>query len=237
MNQALFNISLEESMQALKDFKIFRSKGVKSINGDGVSPEFKSFSQRKKYKETFLAGLRNYDYDVLLNDQSYFQFQFNKKNKYVELRYAYFQNPFSFKSYELFLKEEVIAKGYGDSVDEIGDLFQLEYQQFLEEQEAIETYTTIRYDSEPMGYKPLVHSASHLHIGYRNNIRIPLNKIITPLKFVLFVIKHVYYPNWKNMANDDISYIEKKLLQARLNCLDLNVSQWEAAEKLDLHIM
>ncbi|TKC00031.1 DUF2290 domain-containing protein [Pedobacter cryotolerans] len=237
MNQSLFNISLQESKQVLRDFSLFKNNGLKSINNDGVTEEFKLSSQKATYKETFLVALRNFDYDIILNDQSFFQFQMKKNGNDLELRYAFFQTPFTFRSYQDFVSELLVNENNKETLEEIGELFHFEYQQYLDEQELLENYSTIRYDFEGKGYRPLIHSTSHLHIGYQNHMRIPLNKTLTPLKFVLFVIKQVYYREWKEKANSDLDYIKDKLTRARINCTDLKAIQWNSNEQLDLHIL
>lgn len=52
--------------------------------------------------------------------------------------------------------------------------------QFLNEQSLSNQYTVMRYDYDQKGYRPLIHAVSHLHIGFNNNVRIPLNKVISP---------------------------------------------------------
>ena len=38
----------------------------------------------------------------------------------------------------------------------------------------------------------MFHAYAHLHIGTGNDIRIPVDKVLSPLHFVDFVIKHMY---------------------------------------------
>ena len=53
-------------------------------------------------------------------------------------------------------------------------------------------------------YKEGTHAYAHIHIGAETEIRIPIDKIIKPLVFVDFVIKHTYKQKW------DMSYINNE---------------------------
>ena len=52
----------------------------------------------------------------------------------------------------------------------------------------------IRYDYSITKEKSFYHAYSHLHIGLKNEIRIPLNKVLFPSDFVLLVM-YLYYKN------------------------------------------
>ncbi|WP_374151337.1 DUF2290 domain-containing protein [Xanthomonas sp. WHRI 7065] len=58
--------------------------------------------------------------------------------------------------------------------------------------------TPIRFDYDERGYKTGVHPAAHLHIGLQNQIRLHSNKM-TPLSFVLFVMRQMYPECWTNL--------------------------------------
>ena len=237
MNLSTFNISIKEAEKMLRDVKLFRMNGIKSINEDGVSKEFKHTSQSCNYFKVYSVGLENYDFDILLNDQSYFQIEFKEVKGRIEIRYAYFQNPIDHISYEEFISQEFLVKGLYDSIDDIGDLFQDYYDQFLVDQEFNSNYSTIRCDYDFENYKPLLHAVSHIHIGHRNNIRIPMNKTITPLMFVLFVIKHVYYYSWKTLADPEkINSFIEVLRNCRVGEKFLKEHEWSKQEELELFL-
>lgn len=236
MNLASFNISLSEAGKTLKKFDLFRMKGVKSINSDGVSPEFKKASQGVSYFEAYDTGVGNLDYDYLLSDQSFFQFEIKEVGGFTNIRYSFYQNPISYISYNEFLLNEIIDGSSVFQIEEIGDLYRNEYDQYLNEQELISNHTTIRYDSDLNNHYPLVHSASHIHIGHKNNIRISVNKTITPLMFILFVIKNVYYDEWKKVISKEGSYIEEILTKGLTESKTLHSDHWKDSEELELFL-
>lgn len=236
MTEANFNISFGKIESTLKSFDLLKMKGIKNLKNDGVSDEFKKASLSNKYYEAYKIGLESYDFDFLLIDESYFQFQYFNRDGILEIRYAYFQNPFEYISYEEFLENEIDLIEINETIESVGSIFETEYNQFLNEQELSSNYSTIRYDSDFKNYKPILHSVSHLHIGHLSNIRIPIDKILSPLRFVLFTLKHIYYHNWKDrleIDNDDIILRLKDCLNGEEN---LNVDYWNNEERIELHL-
>lgn len=236
MNLSSFNISFSKIESVLKSFKLFQMSGINSINKTGVSQEFKSATIKESYFKAYKIGLSNYDFDFLTSDHSFFQFEFKIDGNITEIRYAFFQNPIDYISYENYISNLIEQENLEATKEEIGTLFEDEYHQFLNEQENISNYATFRYDLDQNNYNPIIHSTSHMHIGHQNNIRIPLNKIISPLKFVLFIIKNVYYQEWKNTTENNTEYVLQILKEARTHQTDLKNNEWKDDEKLELHL-
>ena len=57
------------------------------------------------------------------------------------------------------------------------------------------------------------HAYAHLHIGIENDIRIPVDKILSPMHFVDFVIKHMYRAKWDN------AYAKNEKFKVLVDCL------------------
>jgi hypothetical protein len=235
MNISSFKVSYNRISFVLKKFGLLRMCGIKTLFDTGVSAEFKKNSIKENYFKVFNTGLANYDFDFLLNDQSFFQFEFHP-GKNVNIRYSFFQNPVEYVSYKDYLLNEIGINELKESVADFGSLFEEEYQQFLSEQELISNFVTLRYDLDFTNYQPLVHSVSHLHIGHLNNIRIPLNKNISPLGFVLFVIRHVYYQEWKEMITNKFDFISAELNKSHSGDTLLQEKFWSKEELIDLYL-
>ncbi len=77
-------------------------------------------------------------------------------------------------------------------------------------------FTPIRYDLDNNSYKTGVHPAAHIHIGLDNHIRIGLERELTPLAFLLFVIRQMYPRNWENLLESSISKTLPKKLHVEL---------------------
>lgn len=232
MTQGKFISSINEAVGLLNKLKLLKSKGSK---GNGVySEEFIKISKANNLVETYKCAIKNEDYDILLKDESIIQFQ--KKDD--DLRYAYIQNPYKYIS-----KEDYITLIYtAEELEELSE-FSLEelvneneYEQFLNEQRLNSISNYFRYDCSPSGYKPLIHSYSHFHIGMNENVRIPSSKIITPLKFTKFCIKNTYFENWKTQFELDPDFANE-VIKMKNDCLTLPQIKWNDIENNDLHLI
>ncbi|ALL05961.1 hypothetical protein AQ505_10930 [Pedobacter sp. PACM 27299] len=229
MSEMNFSNSVKEVQSFLKEIGLFKEQGVKVINRDDVSGEFKNASQKADYFNLYKVALRNFDYDILLKDDSIFQFsyKFNGSSP-PDIRFAFFQNPRQYKSYDDFL-EILTEKGLieKEGNESISDLLEEEYQQFLTEQNINESSTSIRFDVDATAYKPLIHSTAHFHIGHKNNVRIPCKIILSPLKFSIFIIKHVYYTVWKTKIGEPTGILATSLSNSKSTCLKLHPLSWD----------
>ena len=179
------------------DYKENLEKSQSLLNSD-FSQEFKSASLKRDYFTCYKVARDNQDYTLLLKDFSFFQFGYtpNAQNQVKELRYSYYETPSTVESYEEFLDN------MGFTIDEAGNYFFEEYQQFVSESQLKNHVTSIRYDFNIEQGKELVHPVSHLHIGQENDVRIPMSFIMTPQTFVAFVIRHCYWVQWKEKIQD-----------------------------------
>ncbi|CAM3045706.1 hypothetical protein SAMN05444143_1242 [Flavobacterium succinicans] len=232
MNRGKFIASINDSVSLLTKLDLFKSKGTK---GNGVySEEFLKTSKGDNIVATYECAIQNFDYDILLKDDSLIQFQ--QKND--DLRYAYIQNPYKFISKE----EYVLLTHSTEELELFPDLTieelinENEYEQFLNEQNLNSISNYFRYDCSPAGYNPLVHSYSHFHIGMNENIRIPTSKKITPLKFTKFCIKNTYYENWKSCFESDPTFISE-IIKIKNECLELPQTKWSEIEKNELYLL
>lgn len=238
MQLSQFESSIQECKEFLLKIKILKAKGIKNINKDDVSQEFKTASQKASYLDIYQCAIRNFDYDFLLHDDSFFQFSFRgNSSEFPSMRFAYFQNPYDYKSYKDFILE-LRDLGYinNETDEEIGEIFWEDYQQYLSEQDINSSSVSIRYDVDLKNYSPLIHSVSHFHIGHRNDVRIPCDRVVTPLKFVIFVIKHAYYHVWKQLVESGSEPLLNSLKNAKNKCTPLTIDFWADNEKSELFI-
>ena len=201
MNEAAFLININKCKKLLKEYGILKKINLRNIqmcSYKKYSSEFRSSAQKDNYINSFIVGLEMDDYDFLLNDGSYFQFSFDKDENDFALRMAFYPT-INDISYPDFLHEFLEL-----DINECGSEFIEDYQQYLSEQE-IKFITSMRYDYNTKISKPLVHSSSHVHFGFEENIRIPMDKILFPSAFVKLVLQYFYYDNWKEkILQDDI---------------------------------
>ena len=183
------------------------------------SKEFREKMFSDDYKNLYLTAMKNSDYDILLIDDSFFQFSYDKGKKKV--RYQYFPNPFENMTYEKFLKEHF------ENTENISESYLPEYEQYIEENTDVKINKnfSIRYDYDEREHKKYIHPISHLHIGSNNSTRIPIDYIITPQLFVYITCMLMYEEGWKKIASDvdlidEYKLIKNRALEIKKNILD-----------------
>ncbi|GAG63475.1 unnamed protein product [marine sediment metagenome] len=226
MNIGKFKNSLDNSANLLKKNGLLRlhyrrnkslSKKNIEVFGNGNIVDF--------YK----LAIINFDYDILLFDESILQFEFTKFEGDINLRYVYCQFPYDFPTYKTYLKD------IGHDYDEVRDKFREDYEQEVNEAELKKICIYIRYDYNPLSYKPIVHAASHLHFGNNNTIRIPISRIISPCSFMLFILKHAYYDQWSSLMRN--SNFNSEFLRIKNSCTSLlNSEIFKDLDKKELYL-
>lgn len=234
ISEALFNISLKDSIKLIKQVNLFKGVGPKNI-GD-YSDEFKKVCRNNKHIETYNTIRDNLDYEIVLNDDSFFQFSIEKNY----LRFSFIENPnFNYTKYDYLKISYPDEDVYALSEDEISELInENEFEQFLNEQEINSNLIYIRYDYDIKGYKPLLHSQSHLHIGFNENSRISASIVFTPLQFVTFCIKQSYYDLWKiHFESIDVKVISSQLNSIKNQCPKISDKKiWDDIERNEIYI-
>ena len=140
--------------------------------------------------------MKNRDYDFLLEDDSFIQIScsLDGSNGVKVIRYAYYENPRKIKSYDEFINELFPEEFIDYSEEE--PLFLRDYEQYKMEALLKESITPIRYDYDLENFLPIVHPASHIHIGHNNDVRIPINKIFLYLfiSMMIFLLRFSFAP-------------------------------------------
>lgn len=200
-------VSFIDSIGLLKRRNLTKSF---NLNFSKFSPDFVQIFQKDDYENIYRTAMENNDFDFLLQDDSFFQFTYSNDG-YKLLRYAYYENPFIYESYNVFLNSEL-----GLSEAECGDMFLKDYEQYVSEAKLKKTITPFRYDYDEniKFYQEMLHTGSHIHIGHNNEIRIPANKILTPLGFSIFVLRN-QYPQYYKLALEEQKF--KKMILSEKN--------------------
>ena len=172
------------------------------------SKKFLSISQKGSYKEIYDCAMQNKDYDFRLKDESILQFTVEKDNKQniVKLRYAYYKCPYLI---------------YGKNEIENTDIL-------------LKNYVSIRYDYDFSEYEEIIHPISHFHIGNDNNLRIPIDKIIEPLEFGIFIIKNIYINEWKQFLKSE--NIKDICIKSKENLEEIDEAFFTNNERKFLHL-
>lgn len=160
------------------------------------------------YTNQWKTAKENGWYHLYLADHSFFIFKTNDGSP----SYSFYDRPIEAKTIKEFLSEIIREPATQRNFN----LYQEEYDTYLTTVNYRKNFTPIRYDLDNNSYKTGVHPAAHIHIGLDNHIRIGLERELTPLAFLLFVIRQMYPRNWENLLESSISKTLPKKLHVEL---------------------
>lgn len=131
---------------------------------------------------------------IRFEDLSILQFQSNPSPSY-----HFIECPLAVPPLSEFVKE----RGF-DYRDRYKSSVQEEYELVIDTASLRSHVTPIRYDYDVHGYREGVHPVGHLHIGLENEIRLRMDREMTPLAFLLFIIRQRYPVNWEHLINSPL---------------------------------
>ncbi|WP_339241298.1 DUF2290 domain-containing protein [Paenibacillus sp. FSL F4-0243] len=234
MNIASISTSINLVPKLLKESGLFKDSNKTrkfTLEFGKYSEEFVSVCQSDDYDSIYKVAMKNMDYDFLLMDDSILQFSCTSDTDTLDegiIRYAFYENPRTYRTYEEFLSD------LDATYEECGDEFLQYYEQEISEAKLKSYVTPIRYDYNYELYTPIEHSISHIHLGHNNNVRVATSKILTPAKFVSFVLRNVYTKKWINAYRNDA--FKEICLTAHQTCHPINTAYFTSEEKKLLHI-
>ncbi len=186
MTSREFDASIRAGYMFLNECKFVRNfRPFKSLV---ATVEFRELVLRPapSYRDIFMCGLRNSDYNYLLLDYSFFQFTFYSK---IHYRFAFYPNPF------------VVPGGYFDTLDRRladGEITFEEYSENVSAQPYELSKPPIRFELDRQAYVQLLHPAAHFHIGNHAENRWPTCRCLTPRSFCLLIVKMYYGDRWSS---------------------------------------
>lgn len=206
MNNAKILTSIEDIFKYLKmaSISFIKTYKCKDLSPKKYSDKYYQTFHDGNYRQTFVIAAENNDYDICLEDGSFFQFTATNDK---DIHYSFFHKIEKIMSYEeyeaAYLTEENI------------DMIETEYEMYLSTDKELIKSCPIRYDVSESEYSEGTHAFAHLHIGIDTDIRIPVSKIFSPIIFVDFVIKHMYKEQWDKayLFNPKFKTIVTKLKQ------------------------
>lgn len=231
MNKGAFFTSINSAADILRKLKFLKDR--RQILIGQYSQASLEIANCGDLKTIYDIAIDNRDYELLLDDDSIFQFNKNGDS----YRYAFIQSHVTYYSFLDFLAEifdeDEIPKD-NDSLEEIRIDYAEDYEQRRNEQKLNLGAMYIRYDADAKGYRPNFHSYAHFHIGINNSFRLPSSIILTPLSFVLFVLKHVYISLWEIALKERI--INDEIFQFKQLCENVPEDLWCQQEKMEFYI-
>jgi hypothetical protein len=156
------------------------------------------------YVETYNNYIDLQAYDILLEDGSILFFRHNLVDETL-LSYGYLESPYSGLSYRQFVREY-----YGEQLHDDIRAVQ-EYDDYRAQLPLRSHVIPLRYDWSPSLYREGAHPAAHLHVGFETEMRLAVDALLTPVQFILLVVRHFYVTVWESTACDHAEIIREAL--------------------------
>lgn len=229
MKEKDFSISRENSKKFLNKFDFLKSA---DFYRKPISQKFINICRENDFLKLYKFAIDNADYHFLLFDNSFIQLEYNKESKNkTTLRYAFYESPYDFPDYKKYLLVRNLR------FRDVGHKYIGEYEQELSESSIKQPFVIIRYDYSEKEYRCGGHSISHFHFGYGNSesIRITSSILVSPILFILYIIKQVYYDKWVKLLDKDgfMEYYKK----AKSKCKNIDDNFFKTLDKKELYLV
>ena len=153
------------------------------------SPDYASLPASVRhltYVEQWRYFYKERIYDFKIFDSSLFQLQ------PAPLSYSFIECPFEIPSFSAFA-----SRTSGTQQEESATL-RAEYELFISSLEQRAT-TPVRFDYDPKAYREGLHPAAHVHVGYRSNVRVATERLLSPMSFILLILRQCYPDHWAKL--------------------------------------
>lgn len=217
------------AVQAISFQSYFRYAGLAVTQfADGhfeMTQEMVTELRQLNYIDQWKISRENRWCHILLDDLSFFAFsEIGGKPSF-----GYYPCPLDIDSLGSYLKERGI-----DPTKRNRMTHSEEYDMAVQTAALREFITPIRYDIDSAAYKKCIHPAAHLHIGWDNQVRIATRRILTPLAFILFIIRQTYPANWEQLlAHGGNLKLEKKI---RWDLQEVEAKNWLGEDDIQSYL-
>lgn len=174
-----------------------------------------------KYIELWKYYINEHLYDYMLRDNSLICFNVDDDS------YSYLPSPYIAMSYHDFVQE------MGFDIYEVGDELRPDFESYLDFSELYEFPLLVRYDYDPHSYLAGCHPASHLHVGFNNSSRIGIEKLLSPVTFLVFILRQIYPDEWMRLLQNPM---ELSLSEHYLSLIDINQSFYTLNDKNEFYL-
>jgi hypothetical protein len=231
MTPAEFNESIRGTQAILRECQLLRTTAaLRSMIGSAEFREL-TLTPGTLYRDLYLCGLRNVDYNFLLTDYAYIQFSHFEDHHY---RCAFYPNPFSGTG-------DVFAEELEAALD-AGTLSFEEYSEYISDQSYEVRAPLIRFEVDDGSYVMLEHPAAHFHIGMHTENRWAVARELTPRAFALMLSKLYYTREWREhgaMPPDGEGFenrFDRQFAEEKVQCALLATQFFDPKEKALVHL-
>ncbi len=195
-------------------------------SGSKIAPA-SALPSKEEYMDAYQQIQYNRAYDLLLNDESIFQFGHGKAPDGTEtLRYVFMQ---SFRRFVPFEKSKFYENTTEDSEEEYRELYYQSEECYVDNHFPF----YLRYDYNEATCRGRLHPCSHLHFVLPDAGRIALRIQLNPFTFAMFCLKIAYRDIWEQLIATE--ELKSAIDGARNSCTRISAGSW-TDEHSDLFI-
>jgi hypothetical protein len=190
-----------------------------------VTPEIIGELRVLPYLEQWKRALQEGWYHVKLEDHSLFIFSDVDNAP----SYSFLHSPVETESFRIYLSRqglEYSSKNRSDHLDE--------YEMLFETASLRSHVTPIRLDVDRPSYRAGVHPMTHIHIGLDNSVRLAVQRELSPLSFVLFVMRQMYPVCWSRLLERSDKHWMRRVIRTSLPLVA--EAYWSEDDQLELHL-
>jgi hypothetical protein len=229
-----FASQLNDAESILRRLKLLGSREA-FPNKRLVAGDFRGLDYISVYKKY----VDQISYDFKLSDQSLILFCGGSDGDYSKgLSYCYIEAPVDALSYEEFVALESAGLldeiTHEELIEYVGDSLRVQYDDHVTGAPLRKGVCPIRFDYSPSAYREGVHPASHFHFGFENHSRIAARRVISPLGFLLFIIRQRYPREWELLRNED--QFSSWICEMRDALEEVEETFWKGGDHLELHL-
>jgi hypothetical protein len=208
MNPVAFAHQVDLACALLDEHELLAVRNHSPVYERISASDYRHISYEEVWKKLNTEGF----FDVRLTDLSLIQFRHAPS-----LSYAYYECPYAIDSYEKFVLKEM---NFEIEREDIDDSWWEEFEEYATTQPLKDAVTPIRYDYDPTRYNENRHPASHFHFGYNSEIRLGAKRILKPISFACFVMRHCYQDSWERLVCRTPVHDACKFIRTSLDKID-----------------
>lgn len=145
------------------------------------------------------------------------------------LSYTFFECPFKCLTYKDFVT-------FYELEDEEEDRILYDYyEEYLHQCDVKEHPAMIRYDLDFKSYLHGIHPVSHMHIGSKTQVRLGLDRILSPKSFTSFILRQNYPALWKSLIQQDDDWV-KFFIKEKSILPKVEKKYWDFLDNSELHL-
>jgi hypothetical protein len=199
VNKGQFSAHVEEAWDLLGRLGLTEARNYRPNYSDFKAAEFRNLGHRDAWQQM----LRTQLFDFQLADLSLLQFRYARTKTEATPSYVFIQSPVVARPYSDFVVQDLNLR-----VEDVGDDFRVEWEEELESAKLRDSPLYFRFDYAPLEYRPFAHPCAHLHVGHETGVRIGTRRVLQPMSFALFVLRHVYSEQWVKVVEDNKNKFE-----------------------------